>query len=644
MGKMAHISTLIRGSVVVLLASYLAGCSYLPSPSLPWSEPALESNPTAEALLELGKKDIENKKYVRAIGKFEKIRDEFPFSSQTVDAELQIAEAHYLNKQYAEAALEFKDFMELHPTNENIPFVIYRLGMVNFDQFTTIDRDQKNLEIAKGYFKTVIKDHANSPYAAQARENLAKCREYLAEREFYVASFYLKEEKYPAARDRLENILRFYRDTPTAVRALYQLGATFQLEKNSVKASLAYEALIQHYPDSPLVKKARIQLSQLDKEHPDPLAMLLMDGGRPVFIPPPEIGEQKGNKQVARVAKTEVVEEEGGVEKGFFRTIADTVNPFSSSDDETDKNKADGKKENGKEEDGFFSGLWPFGADKKEKGKILEQDNGQLVNSVDESLKEQGVLKTKYSESGKQNPQAKGQNPKSEIENLDIRAPAPNLPQVTLESPSADPKKVLADIDKGLDKGGKELADLPPPPEASSKLFVSRPSAPKKKQVNDQNGRTISPTTTGLLGSIDEGLKAKGIEAPQPEPIPTVQPKDDREKVQPATRQEKQNKIELTPRVSEENTPLFDAGDFQAKGRLKEEEEKTVKPTPDKPADSPEGLPASLVKGPPPLPSEEKPAETTSADKKSGDKEIGALDQVTEDLKSLSDFFNPFGW
>jgi outer membrane protein assembly factor BamD len=620
MGKKTHMHSLVRGSVAVLLASYLTGCSSLPSISLPWSETALESNPTAEALLEHGKKDIENKKYVRAIVKFERIRDEFPFSSQTVDAELQIAEARYLNKQYAEAATDFKDFLELHPTNENIPFVIYRLGMVNFDQFTTIDRDQKNIEVAMGYFKTVIKNYANSPYAAQAREKVTKCREYLAEREFYVASFYLKAEKYPAARERLEKILRLYRDTPTAVRALYQLGATFQLEKNSVKASLAYKALVQHYPDSPLVKKARIQLSQLDKEPTDPLAMLLMDGGRPIFTPPPEIGEQKGNKQVARVAKTEVVEEEGGVEKGFFRSIADTINPFSSSEDETDKNKADGKKENGKEEDGFFSSLWPFGTDKKENGKILEQDNGQLVRGVDESLKEKGIHKTQNS-------------------------PAPNLPQVTLEPPSADPKKVLADIDKGLEKGGKELGDLPPPPEASSKLFVSRPSAPKKKPANDQNGRKTSPTTAGLLDSIDKGLKTKGIEAPkadenartlggleasQPASIPASQPYVE-------------EKVELTPRVGGENTPLFDAGDFQAKGRL-EEEEKKVKPTPDKSEDSPEGLPASLVKGPPPLPSEKKPAEKRPADKKFEDEEKGSLDQVTEDLKALSDLLNPLNW
>ncbi|MFQ5917872.1 MAG: outer membrane protein assembly factor BamD, partial [Candidatus Binatia bacterium] len=412
---MAHIaipSILVRGSIGVLLASYLAGCSSLPSISLPWSETALESNPTAEALLEHGKKDIENKRYVRAINKFEKIRDEFPFSSQANEAELKIAEAHYLNKQYPEAASGFNDFLALHPTDKNVPFIIYHLGLVYFDQFTGIDRDQKNIETAKGYFETLIKQHPNSSYLADAKEKLAKCREYLAGSEFYVASFYLREKKYSAARDRFKIILRRYRDTSVGVMALYQMGEIYRVEKNNVKAALAYEALIQHYPDSPLAKNARIQLSQLDKEDQDPLAILLMRDGGPVFIPPPDNGEQKGNKQVARVAKTEVVEEEGGVQRGFFRRIADTVNPFSSSEEPEQKEDGNKKKENSKKkEGGFFSGLWPFGKDKKGKGKILEQNNDQLVSGVDESLKEKGVLKTQYSESGRQNPQAKGQNP-----------------------------------------------------------------------------------------------------------------------------------------------------------------------------------------------------------------------------------------
>jgi len=261
MGNWVHTVSLSNTFLALLLALFLAGCSSLPLPSMPWSQMAPESDPSAEAIFKQAMDHLNNEKYTRAIIQFEKIRGEFPFSTQAFEAELKIAEAHYLNKQYPEAALGFKEFLALRPTNENVPFVIYRLGLVHFDQVTTIDRDQKNIETAKGYFETLIKKHPKSPYAADAKEKLAKCREYLAEREFYVASFYLKEEKYPAARERFENIVRRYRNTPTAVKALYQLGESYQLEKNSAKATLAYEALIRHYPDSPLAKKAHVQLS-----------------------------------------------------------------------------------------------------------------------------------------------------------------------------------------------------------------------------------------------------------------------------------------------------------------------------------------------------------------------------------------------
>ncbi len=293
MGNRVHIASFSSTFLTLLLALFLAGCSSLPLPSTPWSQPAPASDPGAEAIFNQAIDHVKNKKYARAIIQFEKVRDEFPFSAQAVESELKIAEAQYLNKQYPEAALGFKDFLALHPTNKNIPFVIYHLGLVHFDQFTSIDRDQKEVEIAQGYFKTVVKEHPKSPYVADANEKLAKCKEYLAEHEFYVASFYLKEEKYPAARERFENIVRRYPNTPTAVKALYHLGESYQLEKNNVKATLAYEALIRHYPDSPLTKKARVHLSQLDKEDQDPLAMLLMRDGRPEFILPPENSQQK---------------------------------------------------------------------------------------------------------------------------------------------------------------------------------------------------------------------------------------------------------------------------------------------------------------------------------------------------------------
>ncbi len=103
------------------------------------------------------------------------------------------------------------------------------------------------------------------------------------------------------------------------------------------------------------------------------------------------------------MAKKEVVKEEGGVQRGFFRRIADTVNPFSSSEE-----KEEEKKGNGKEEGGFLSLLWPFGEVKKEKGKTSEQGDAQLVSIVAESLKKKGILKT--------------QNPKSNLRSFGLQS------------------------------------------------------------------------------------------------------------------------------------------------------------------------------------------------------------------------------
>ena len=135
--------------------------------------------------------------------------------------ELKIADAYYLNQQYPEAINAFKEFQSMHPTNENIAFVVFRLGQSHLDQFTSIERDQKNTEIAKSYFENVITNYPKSPYASAAREQLAKSVGYLAEHEFNVASFYLQQEKYPAARERFEEIVRKYRGTPVAAKSLF---------------------------------------------------------------------------------------------------------------------------------------------------------------------------------------------------------------------------------------------------------------------------------------------------------------------------------------------------------------------------------------------------------------------------------------
>src|SRR5215471_1094404 len=403
--------------VVLFLITLATGCSSVSMPSMPWSGSGTRSDPTAEALYEEGTRYFAEKRYARAIDTLTKLKTDYPFSPQLTEAELKVADAYYLNQQYPEAINAFKEFQSMHPTNENIAFVVYRLGQAHLDQFTSIERDQKNTEIAKGYFENVITNYPKSPYAAPAREQLAKCVGYLAEYDFNVASFYLKQEKYPAARERFEEIVRKYRGTPVAAKSLFFLGESYRKEKNNVKAALAYEALIQHYPESKFTAEAQTQLAEIEKDKQDPLAMLLMRDRRPGAVQEtnPDTATAKLKDVNNLVAKTEVIYEEPGAEKSVFRRVVDVINPFSSSND--DKNKQEAKPETGidllvkkkasEEQPGVMANLWnginPFGSGSAPAAKNTTTNantanaktpanskDTSLVNQIDDSLKQKG--------------------------------------------------------------------------------------------------------------------------------------------------------------------------------------------------------------------------------------------------------------
>ncbi|MFQ5849017.1 MAG: hypothetical protein ACE5JU_00345 [Candidatus Binatia bacterium] len=358
------------------------------------------------------------------------------------------------------------------------------------------------------------------------------------------------------------------------------------------------------------------------------------------------------------MAKKEVVHEEPGSEKGLFRRVMDAVNPFASSEQREDIEK---KKENGKDEPGFFASLWPFG--KKEKAKIPEQGDARLVSKIDASLKEKGILKS-------QKPTPPIRDAQSEIENLELRPPTPDLRQIREPTPPpANTAEVLGHIDTKLkEKRGKSITELPKPPEASAKLFAvprkAASRAKKKQAALTDTGKSVrakpgaSPSTTGLLDRIDVGLKRKGIEPPKgsekastPGGLEASQPSSlpGRERTQtgiPAPQPYREKKIELTPRLTAEKGPLFlDTGEYKAKGAPRESTEQKSQQTRKESEKSLEVIPDSVTKGPSSRPSKEKPTETKVADKRLEEEEDkGVFDQIKEDLRSIGTLLNPFSW
>jgi outer membrane protein assembly factor BamD len=622
----------------LLIGAGAAGCSSIPLPSMPWSGSAVKSDPTAEQLFADGNRNFNEKKYVRAIDAFAKLKTDHPFSPLLILTELKIADAYYLNQQYPEAINAFKEFQSMHPTNENIPFVTYRIGQAHFDQFSSADRDQKNTEIAKGYFETVISKYPKSPYAAEAKEKLAKCIEHLSEHDFNVAFFYLQQEKYPAARDRFEEIVRRYRGTPAAVKSLFYLGESYRRERNNVKAALAYEALIQHYPQSKLVAEAKTQMAQLEKERNDPLAMLLMRDRRPSTESSPEKTETAVAKlkDVELIAKKEVVFEEPGAEKSIFRRVVDKINPFSDDGKKKSEDKPPEswqelmvqKKTGEKEESpGFMAGLWsginPFASrNAKDKKKNDAPKDTQLVNRIDDSLSQKGV------------------DAKSQLAALTPPAAGP-IPEAPAPIQPTDTGKLVGDIDSRLQKSGREVKPLAPP--EAAEFFSNPPALVASAAKSEAMTESQSVATSGLLSSIDQRLKQQGVEPAKFE-VPATTPAN-----QPAApKKEPPKKVEIEPKLVLEKGPLFlnpvEAQTITGVAAEPVDQQKTPERAEKQPATR--DLSKALVKGPtqPQAPPAAKPQEEKKPVPGQDPENKGVFDQLRQDMDSVGKILNPFRW
>jgi len=178
---------------LVVSLGLLSGCGVIDAVFLkPPQDTALE-------LLQAGDMAMEEEDYGQAIEYYTKLKDRYPFSPYTTQAELRLADAYYQDHSYLEAENTYKEFESLHPGHENIPFVLLRIGLSNFKQFKSIDLPQDNVTEALQYFNRVAEAYPQTPVADQANKYARKCLRFQAEHEVFVADFYWRTERYLSA-------------------------------------------------------------------------------------------------------------------------------------------------------------------------------------------------------------------------------------------------------------------------------------------------------------------------------------------------------------------------------------------------------------------------------------------------------------
>ncbi len=169
---------------------------------------------TVQEIFEAGNDAMEEKRYREAAKYFLDIKDNYPFSTYVVEAELSLGDAYYLNGLFLEAADAYRDFEELHPRHEAIPYVLLQVAKSTRQSYKSIDKATTELEIGLEYAERVINEYPSTDYAAAAQNEKMMIRQKIAERDVYIAQVYNKMGNYEAAWNRYTKISQNYPDLP----------------------------------------------------------------------------------------------------------------------------------------------------------------------------------------------------------------------------------------------------------------------------------------------------------------------------------------------------------------------------------------------------------------------------------------------
>jgi outer membrane protein assembly factor BamD len=228
--------------IVLLVLCCFSGCSLLDI----FSKQEMVRN-SPEGLYSRGAVEFQKSNYKKAREYFLRLKEEYPLHNMAILAEMGIADSFYSDKEYAEAENAYNDFIALHPTNENVPYAFYQLGMCHYNQIGSIDRDQTEAIKARKEFERLVARFPESKFSTMAGKLIRECKQKMAEQEFYVGQFYFRQNKYQAALARFEKVARDYAN----------VGLDYKIEYfiNETKIKIAEEERLKKAEEEKLQKE-----------------------------------------------------------------------------------------------------------------------------------------------------------------------------------------------------------------------------------------------------------------------------------------------------------------------------------------------------------------------------------------------------
>ncbi len=266
---------------------------------------------TARRNYEKGLEELKDDNYPEAMGYFNRVRTQFPFSKYATLSELAIADLNFARERFTEAVDGYRTFARSHPTHEKVDtgYVAFKVGESYYKQVPdewwitppSHEMDQSPTIDALRELDSFLDRYAPSgmpvtkALVKTARKYRTECARMLALHELGVGRFYLsgitQTQPHPrAALWRARTALEKFGATGLEHEALLLMGEAYFDLKDLARAKEAFSQLATQYPKTPAGRRAKRLLARIEsmpKTQP-----LLSPSGLPA-LPEPKKPEEK---------------------------------------------------------------------------------------------------------------------------------------------------------------------------------------------------------------------------------------------------------------------------------------------------------------------------------------------------------------
>lgn len=164
---------------------------------------------------------------------FERVIEHNPQGPLAPDCQVKIADAYFLAEDFVSAEEAYRGVLENYPRSEWAPYSMYRMPLCRLSLEARRDRDMDNLWKARDGFEEYLANYPDSTLAEDAKKNIHRVEDLIAEKEYKIAEFYLRKKKPVAAMVYLKRVVNRFSNTRWAEKS--QDTIDFLKKINAVK-------------------------------------------------------------------------------------------------------------------------------------------------------------------------------------------------------------------------------------------------------------------------------------------------------------------------------------------------------------------------------------------------------------------------